>query len=85
MKHPKKDDFETETSDASVVATFMPTNSEYTFTRPADAADISKFGPVSLEPTVWHPAGDTGDYSAAEVQRMALSVAQEAARHHRPD
>lgn len=84
MKHPQKSDFDTETSDGGVIVTFQPTKSIFTFHRLADPDDIAKHGSVSPH-TVRHagPTGDTGDYSEAEVQRMALSIARDAVQYHR--
>src|SRR5436190_2091616 len=85
MKHPKKSDFETETTDADVAVTFQPTKSTYKFSRLADPGDVAKHGPISADPNVRHAAtGDTGDYSATAVLQMAHSVALDAVRHHRP-
>jgi hypothetical protein len=61
-----------------VVVTFQPTNSIYSFYRPADSDDIARLGHVSLG-SIAGPSGDTNDYASDEVQAMAQRIATETA------
>jgi hypothetical protein len=81
MKHPVRSDFQTAVTGTSVAVTFAPTNSIYSFYRLADSEDIARIGPVSPA-GVRHagPSGDTGDYSADEVQAMAQRIAADIAK-----
>jgi hypothetical protein len=80
MKHPVRNDFDTAVTEAGVTVTFKPTNSIYSFYRLADGDDVARLGPVSAA-HVRHAgaSGDTQDYPADEVQRMAQRIAVEVA------
>jgi hypothetical protein len=80
MKHPCQNDFDTAVTEAGVTVTFKPTNSIYSFYRLADGDDVARLGPVSAA-RVRHAgaSGDTQDYPADEVQRMAQRIAVEVA------
>jgi hypothetical protein len=79
MKDPAQSDFGVTVSESSVLVTFNPTNSHYSFYLLADTADIERHDPVSLS-NVTHsgPSGDTADYMSSEVQEMAARVATSA-------
>jgi hypothetical protein len=75
MKHPRETDFSIKKLEASVVAAFIPTNSTYTFSRLTHPDDISRHGPISRDPTVWHAKGNTGEYVGDEVLNVAYALA----------
>ena len=79
MKDPVSSDFDTAVSEAGVTVTFKPTNSIYSFYRLADGNGIAS---LAVSPAgVRHAGagGDTGDYPADEVQRIAQRIASEVA------
>ena len=80
MKHPVESDFDTSVTEGSVIVTFKPTSSVYSFYRLADTDEIARIGPVSPA-GVRHagPSADTQDYASDEVQNMAQGLAAEAA------
>lgn len=80
MRHPVRSDFATAVAEAGVTVTFKPTNSIFSFYRLADSDDIARLGPVAPQ-AVRHAgaSGDTEDYPADEVQRMAQHIASELA------
>jgi hypothetical protein len=81
MKHPLESEFHVAVFDSGVTVTFKPTKSIYSFYRLADSDDIARLGPVSLG-HVRHAGrgGDTEEYPADEVQRMAQRLASESAK-----
>ena len=76
MKQPVGNDFEVTVTGAGVEVIFKPTNSHYSYNRLVDDRDIARFGPISPA-RVRHAGrtGDTGDYSSADVEAMALRLA----------
>jgi hypothetical protein len=76
MKRPTEKDFEIRVTGGTVEAIFKPTKSYYSYNRLIDQRDIARFGPISPA-RVRHagPTGDTGDYSSADVEAMALRLA----------
>ena len=84
MKCPAESNFHVVASKAAIEVIFKPTNSHYTFTHFVDRRDIVEFGPLSPDPRIRHAgrSGDTGAYSAHEVQAMAFRLASDAARRN---
>jgi hypothetical protein len=76
MKQPVENDFEVTGTGAGVEVIFKSTNSHYSYNRLVDDRDIARFGPISPA-RVRHAGrtGDTGDYSSADVEAMALRLA----------
>jgi hypothetical protein len=76
VKHPVRNDFHIVVAKTGVNVTFKPTNSIYSFYRPADNGDLARLGPYSLA-GVQHGGCSTGDYPSDEVQAMAQQIASE--------
>jgi hypothetical protein len=72
-------DFDVRVFEGHVEVIFRPTQSHYSFGILVDPKDIARFGRLSQSPNVQHAkTGDTGDYSAGEVEAVAFRLASAA-------
>jgi hypothetical protein len=72
-------DFDVQVREGHVEVIFRPTQSYYSFGILVDPRDIARFGHLSQSHNVRHAkTGDTGVYSASEVQGMAFRLASAA-------
>jgi hypothetical protein len=79
VKQPMEADFDVQVLEGHVAVTFRPTESHYSYGVLVDLKDIAQFGRLSRSANVRHAkTGDTGDYSASEVDAMAFQLASAA-------
>jgi hypothetical protein len=78
MKYPTPSDFLIEVTEVRVNVTFKPNARSYCFGRLTDPEDIARYGPVSRALETHDGTDATGEYSEAEVARMAHALAVKA-------
>ena len=79
VKQPMEADFDVQVREGHVEVIFRPTESHISFGILVDPKDIARLGRLSRSATVRHAkTGDTGDYSASEVEAVAFRLASAA-------
>ena len=75
VKQPMEADFDVQVREGHVEVLFRPTESHISFGILVDPKDIARLGRLSRSANVRHAkTGDTGDYSASEVEAVAGNV-----------
>jgi hypothetical protein len=79
VKQPMEADFDVQVLEGHVEVIFRPMHSYFTYGILVDHEDIEQYGRLSRSANVRHAkTGDTGDYSASEVEAMAFQLASAA-------
>jgi len=79
VKQPMEADFDVQVREGHVEVIFRPTESHISFGILVDPKDIARLGRLSRSANVRHAkTGDTGDYSASEVEAVAFRLASAA-------
>ena len=79
MKQPIEADFDVQIREGHVEVIFRPTESHISFGILVDSKDIARLGRLSRSANVGHAkTGDTGDYSASDVEAVAFRLASAA-------
>src|SRR5450759_4491344 len=79
VKQPIEADFDVQIREGHVEVIFRPTESHISFGILIDPKDIARLGRLSRSANVRHAkTGDTGDYSASEVEAVAFRLASAA-------
>ena len=79
VKQPIEADFDVQVREGHVEVIFRPTESHISFGILVDPKDIARLGRLSRSANVRHAkTGDTGDYSASEVEAVAFRLASAA-------
>ena len=74
MKQTMEADFDVQVREGHVEVIFRPTESHISFGILVDPKDIARLGRLSRSANVRHAkTGDTGDYSASEVEAVAAA------------
>ena len=79
VRQPMEADFDVQVREGHVEVIFRPTESHMSFGILVDPKDIARLGRLSRSANVRHAkTGDTGDYSASEVEAVAFGLASAA-------
>jgi hypothetical protein len=79
VKQPMEADFDVQVREGHVEVIFRPTESHMSFGILVDPKDIARLGRLSRSANIRHAkTGDTGDYSASEVEAVAFRLASAA-------
>src|SRR5665811_223009 len=78
VKQPMEADFDVQVREGHVEVLFRPTESHMSFGILVDPKDIARLGRLSRSANVRHAKGDTGDYTASDVEGMAFQLASAA-------